>query len=63
MNVGCPHQPGDLITADLIAGSPRRLPQFVRAVDAVVGRRDRDQIGIITASRTARADKARDFTA
>ena len=43
MNVGLAHQPGDLITTDLMTGPPRRLPQFLCSVDAIVRRPDRDQ--------------------
>ena len=33
---GCPHQPGDLVTADVIPGPPGGLPELVRPVDPVV---------------------------
>ena len=40
---GCTHQPGDLVTADVMAGAAGRLPQLVRPVDPVVRHPQRDQ--------------------
>ena len=43
LDAGLAHQPGDLITADLMAGTPRCFPELVGSVDAVVRHPDRDQ--------------------
>ena len=36
VDAGGPHQPGDLVTADVVAGTPGRLPELPGPVDPVV---------------------------
>ena len=59
LDVGLAHEAGDLVPADVVAGPARRLPQLVGPVDRVVGLQIATRTGIITASRTARAESGR----
>ena len=53
------HQTSDLVPADVITSTPRRLPQFVGPIQLPVCHPQRHRIGMITASRIARADGTR----
>jgi hypothetical protein len=54
-----PHKVGDLVPADVVAGPAGGLQELVGSVDPVVRLPQRPKVGIITASRTARADAGR----
>ena len=62
-DAGGPHQPGDLVTADVVAGPAGGLPQLAGPVDPVVVLPQRRSAGPMTASRQARADGGRALAA
>jgi len=55
-DAGRAHQPGDLIAADVVTSPAGGFPQLAGTVDAVMSCHSCTRIGVMAASRRARAD-------